>query len=124
MNQEEATDDEDYLDYVARNAEGFGGTGWSVRVFSWDNKYAGVQVLLSKVLPAGGGEGDYANTLKQFRAKAEFFMCACIQKNGDNNRSHVDYVLGKNSLSMRTRELDGVARLGDHEAANRGRTDA
>ncbi|KAE8778352.1 hypothetical protein D1007_48795 [Hordeum vulgare] len=81
----EATGDENYLDYVARNAEGFGGTGWAVREFSWDNKYAGVQVLLSKVLLAGGGDGDYADTLKQFRAKAEFFMCACIQKNGGNN---------------------------------------
>uniref|UniRef100_M8D2G9 cellulase n=1 Tax=Aegilops tauschii TaxID=37682 RepID=M8D2G9_AEGTA len=70
----EATGDEDYLDYVARNAEAFGGTGWAVREFSWDNKYAGVQVLLSKVLLAGGGDGDYADTLKQFRAKAEFFI--------------------------------------------------
>ncbi|EMS66848.1 Endoglucanase 13 [Triticum urartu] len=81
----EATGDQDYLDYVARNADAFGGTGWAVREFSWDNKYAGVQVLLSKVLLAGGGDGDYADTLKQFRAKAEFFMCACIQKNGGNN---------------------------------------
>ena len=70
----EATGDEDYLDYVSRDAVGFGRTGWAVREFSWDNKYAGVQVLLSKVLLAGGGDGDYAHTLKQFRAKAEFFM--------------------------------------------------
>jgi len=80
----EATGDDTYLSYVARNAESLGGTGWAVREFSWDNKYAGVQVLLSKVLLAGGG-GDYADTLKQFHAKAEFFMCACLQKNGGNN---------------------------------------
>uniref|UniRef100_A0ACD5Y9Z2 Uncharacterized protein n=1 Tax=Avena sativa TaxID=4498 RepID=A0ACD5Y9Z2_AVESA len=80
----EATGDGTYLGYVARNAESLGGTGWAVREFSWDNKYAGVQVLLSKILLAGGG-GDYADTLKQFHAKAEFFMCACLQKNGGNN---------------------------------------
>ncbi|KAM0831274.1 hypothetical protein ACQ4PT_065655 [Festuca glaucescens] len=80
----EATGDETYLDYVVRNGEYLGGTGWAVREFSWDNKYAGIQVLLSKVLLAGGG-GDYADTLKQFQAKAEFFVCACIQKNGGNN---------------------------------------
>jgi hypothetical protein len=27
-----------------------GGTGWAVKEFSWDNKYAGVQTLLSKVI--------------------------------------------------------------------------
>ncbi|KAE8771224.1 Endoglucanase 13 [Hordeum vulgare] len=107
-----------------RNAEGFGRTGWAVREFTWDNKYVGVQVLLSKVLLAGGGDGDYADTLKQFRAKAGFFMCACIQKNGGNNTSQMDYVLDKNPLSMRTPELDGVARpeLNELNGVARSRT--
>jgi len=26
-----------------------GGTGWAMKEFSWDNKYAGVQILLTKV---------------------------------------------------------------------------
>lgn len=34
---------------MADNAVSMGGTGWAVQQFSWDNKYAGVQILLSKV---------------------------------------------------------------------------
>lgn len=45
-----ATGEEYYLKYVVDNAVSMGGTGWAVREFSWDNKYAGVQVLLSKVI--------------------------------------------------------------------------
>ena len=44
-----ATNDEYYLKYVSDNAASMGGTGWAVREFSWDNKYARVQILLSKV---------------------------------------------------------------------------
>lgn len=44
-----ATNDEYYLKYVIDNAVSLGGTGWAVKEFSWDNKYAGVQILLSKV---------------------------------------------------------------------------
>ncbi|KAG5554094.1 hypothetical protein RHGRI_011835 [Rhododendron griersonianum] len=43
-----ATKDVYYLKYVAENAASMGGTGWAAREFSWDNKYAGVQILLSK----------------------------------------------------------------------------
>ncbi|KAG8043917.1 hypothetical protein GUJ93_ZPchr0458g22622 [Zizania palustris] len=80
----EATGDQRYLQYVSQNAEALGGTGWAVLEFSWDNKYAGLQVLLSKVLFEGGSAG-YAGTLKQYQAKAEFFLCACLQKNGGHN---------------------------------------
>lgn len=45
-----ATDDEYYLKYVVDNAVYMSGTGWAVKEFSWDNKYAGVQILLSKVV--------------------------------------------------------------------------
>lgn len=45
-----ATGDEYYLKYVVDNAVSMGGTGWAVKEFSWDNKYAGVQILLSKVI--------------------------------------------------------------------------
>lgn len=45
----QATGDEYYLKYVVDNAVYMGGTGWAVKEFSWDNKYAGVQILLSKV---------------------------------------------------------------------------
>lgn len=107
-----ATNEEYYLKYVGDNAEYMGGTGWAVKEFSWDNKYAGVQILLSKVLAipqlwdddnsikAGleekinqialqvlmeGRGGAYTATLKQYKAKADYFACACVQKNAGYN---------------------------------------
>jgi hypothetical protein len=44
-----ATGREEYLDYVVRNADEFGGTGWAITEFSWDVKYAGVQILAARV---------------------------------------------------------------------------
>ncbi|KAJ0812028.1 putative cellulase [Helianthus annuus] len=79
-----ATKDESYLKYVVDNAASMGGTGWAVKEFSWDNKYAGVQILLSKVLMDGYG-GAYTATLKQYQAKADYFACACHQKNAGYN---------------------------------------
>ncbi|KAL9420292.1 hypothetical protein AB3S75_037966 [Citrus x aurantiifolia] len=79
-----ATNEEYYLKYVVDNAEYMGGTGWAVKEFSWDNKYAGVQILLSKVLMEGRG-GAYTATLKQYKAKADYFACACVQKNAGYN---------------------------------------
>ncbi|XP_039138580.1 endoglucanase 13 [Dioscorea cayenensis subsp. rotundata] len=80
----EATNDQFYLNYVIENSALMGGTGWAVTEFSWDNKYAGLQVLLSKVLLSGGNEAHQA-ILKQYQAKAEFFLCACLQKNNGHN---------------------------------------
>ena len=44
-----ATGRADYLDYVVDNADSFGGTGWAINEFSWDVKYAGVQILAARV---------------------------------------------------------------------------
>lgn len=79
-----ATGDEYYVKYVVDNAVYMGGTGWAVKEFSWDNKYAGVQTLLSKILLEGKA-GPYAATLKQYQAKADYFACACLQKNDGYN---------------------------------------
>jgi len=38
----DATNEEQYLRYVAENAEVLGGLGWLLDLFSWDNKYVGV----------------------------------------------------------------------------------
>ncbi|KAL3618016.1 hypothetical protein CASFOL_038337 [Castilleja foliolosa] len=79
-----ATNEEYYLKYVVDNCVTLGGTGWAVREFSWDNKYAGVQILLTKVLLDGAG-GKYTSTLQQYQAKADYFTCACLQKNDGYN---------------------------------------
>ncbi|CAN4105505.1 unnamed protein product [Withania somnifera] len=80
----QATKDKHYLKYVVDNAVSLGGTGWAVREFSWDNKSAGVQILLTKSLLDGAG-GSYTPTLKQYQAKADYFTCACLQKNDGYN---------------------------------------
>ncbi|CAN0909125.1 Endoglucanase 5 [Linum grandiflorum] len=79
-----STGDDYYLKYVVDNAASMGGTGWGVKEFSWDNKYAGVQILLSKILLEGRA-GQYTETLKQYQSKADYFACACIGKNDGSN---------------------------------------
>lgn len=44
-----ATNNEDYLKYALNNAQAFGGTTWAIKEFSWDVKYAGVQIIASMV---------------------------------------------------------------------------
>uniref|UniRef100_A0A803LRV6 Endoglucanase n=1 Tax=Chenopodium quinoa TaxID=63459 RepID=A0A803LRV6_CHEQI len=79
-----ATNNDYYLQYASYNGASLGGTGNSVKMFSWDNKYAGVQILLTKVLLDGDGQA-YTDTLKQYKARADFFVCAYLQKNGGDN---------------------------------------
>jgi hypothetical protein len=46
----DATGDQSYLQYLINNAASLGGTGNAMDQFSWDNKYAGVQLKATKVL--------------------------------------------------------------------------
>jgi hypothetical protein len=39
----------EYLDYAVAMADEFGGTSWAINEFSWDVKYAGLQILAAKV---------------------------------------------------------------------------
>ncbi|KAF9590101.1 hypothetical protein IFM89_030849 [Coptis chinensis] len=79
-----ATDREDYLKYVINNANGFGGIGWAITEFSWDVKYAGVQILASKFL-MDGKNMEHSDILEQYRSKAEYYLCACLNKNNESN---------------------------------------
>jgi hypothetical protein len=45
-----ATGKAEYLDYAVAMADEFGGTTWAISEFSWDVKYAGVQILAAKVI--------------------------------------------------------------------------
>ncbi|MBA0548311.1 hypothetical protein Golob_019419 [Gossypium lobatum] len=77
----EATDKEDYyLKYVINKAHCFGGIGWAISEFSWDVKYAGVQVLASMLLEKAKHEHE-GHVLKQYRSKAEYYLCSCLNKN-------------------------------------------
>ncbi|EEE57774.1 hypothetical protein OsJ_08315 [Oryza sativa Japonica Group] len=120
-----ATGKAHYLDYVVDNADCFGGTGWAITEFSWDVKYAGVQILAARLLLRGEHEERHRSTLEQYRAKAEhyyvtnaaFLLAAYADYLGDDAdgavscaggetagagevaalaRAQVDYVLGTN----------------------------
>ncbi|XP_072980908.1 endoglucanase 22-like [Typha angustifolia] len=82
-----ATGREDYLDYAVDKAESFGGVGWEITEFSWDVKFAGVQILASKLLLKGEHSEKHRHILEQYQTKAEYYLCACL---GKNNGSNVD----------------------------------
>lgn len=44
-----ATDNEEYLEYAIKQGHSFGGTTWAITEFSWDVKYAGLQIIASQV---------------------------------------------------------------------------
>ncbi|KAJ9706166.1 hypothetical protein PVL29_001630 [Vitis rotundifolia] len=79
----QATNNQHYLSYLGNNGQSLGGTGWSMTEFGWDAKYAGVQVLVAKMLMQGKG-GRYASVFQQYQQKAEFFMCSCLGKGTKN----------------------------------------
>ncbi|KAK0587352.1 hypothetical protein LWI29_021406 [Acer saccharum] len=72
-----------YLDYLGRNGDSMGGTGWGMTEFGWDVKYAGVQTLVAKFLMQGKA-GQHASVFEKYQQKAEYFMCSCIGKGGRN----------------------------------------
>ncbi|CAN6170399.1 unnamed protein product [Urochloa humidicola] len=77
-----ATGRPEFLDYAVDNAHAFGGTGWAITEFSWDVKYAGVQILAARLLLNGEHSPRHRETLEQYRAKAEHYVCACMGRNG------------------------------------------
>ncbi|XP_062009390.1 endoglucanase 11-like [Rosa rugosa] len=77
-----ATDNEEYLRYVINEAENFGGIGWAITEFSWDVKYAGIQVMASKLLNEEKTK-KHSTTLENYRSKAEYYICSCLNKNID-----------------------------------------
>ncbi|XVF31799.1 hypothetical protein REPUB_Repub17cG0023600 [Reevesia pubescens] len=80
----EATDNEEYLKYVVNKAHCFGGIGWAITEFSWDVKYAGIQIMASKLLEKEKHK-QHANILKQYQSKAEYYLCSCLNKNNASN---------------------------------------
>ncbi|KAG0472328.1 hypothetical protein HPP92_016874 [Vanilla planifolia] len=82
-----ATGKREYLDYVVENADAFGGINWAMSEFSWDVKYAGLQVLAAKLLflEEEAIPDTHQLVLKQYRAKAEHYICSCLNKNNSTN---------------------------------------
>ncbi|XVF21019.1 hypothetical protein REPUB_Repub12eG0054500 [Reevesia pubescens] len=80
----EATDNEEYMKYVINRAQCFGGIGWAITEFSWDVKYAGIQIKASKLLEKEKHK-QHAHILKKYRSKAEYYLCSCLNKNNASN---------------------------------------
>ncbi|OAY66155.1 Endoglucanase 11 [Ananas comosus] len=80
-----ATGREEYLAYAMDNADDFGGIGWAITEFSWDVKYAGLQVLAAKLLLKGEHSEKHKSTLEQYKEKADYYICACLGKNNGRN---------------------------------------
>ncbi|XVE78412.1 hypothetical protein DITRI_Ditri13aG0142900 [Diplodiscus trichospermus] len=88
----EATDNEEYLKYVINKAHCFGGIGWAITEFSWDVKYAGIQIMASKLLEKEK-HNHQAYILKQYRSKAVYYLCSCLNKN-NNASNNIDRTPG------------------------------
>lgn len=79
----QATNDHYYLDYLGRNGDALGGTGWAMTEFGWDVKYAGVQLLVAKFLLQGKA-AQHSPVFEKYQQKAEYFLCSYMGKGGRN----------------------------------------
>ncbi|KAH9775145.1 Endoglucanase 6 [Citrus sinensis] len=79
----QASGNQHYLDYLGKNGDSMGGTGWGMTEFGWDVKYPGVQTLVAKFLMQGKA-GHYAPVFERYQQKAEYFMCSCLGKGSRN----------------------------------------
>ncbi|XP_038904226.1 endoglucanase 11-like [Benincasa hispida] len=75
---------EEYLKYVLENGLNFGGISWAINEFSWDVKYAGLQILASMLL-AEEKHKEHKFILEAYHSKAEHYLCSCLNKNKNNS---------------------------------------
>ncbi|XP_074338025.1 endoglucanase 24-like [Apium graveolens] len=80
-----ASQDGSYLSYIQNNGKTFGADD-NINEFGWDNKHAGLNVLVSKEVLEGN-----IYELQSYRASADSFMCTLIPK---SSSSHIDYTPG------------------------------
>ncbi|KAJ4702097.1 Endoglucanase [Melia azedarach] len=85
-----ATGDQSYLQYVTgQNGKSFANWG-SPTWFSWDNKLAGTQVLLSRLSFFGGKDTSSNSGLQMYRKTAEAVMCNLLPKSPSATTSRTD----------------------------------
>ncbi|KAK9000420.1 hypothetical protein V6N11_080920 [Hibiscus sabdariffa] len=80
-----ASQDNSYLNYIENNGKTLGADD-NINEFGWDNKHAGLNVLVSKEVI----EGNMYN-LQSYKFSADSFMCTLIP---DSSSSHIDYTPG------------------------------
>ncbi|PON99895.1 Glycoside hydrolase [Trema orientale] len=80
-----ATQDGSFLDYIQNNGKTLGAED-TINEFGWDNKHAGLNVLVSKEVI----EGNMYN-LASYKASADSFMCSLVP---ESSSSHIEYTPG------------------------------
>ncbi|OAY37324.1 endoglucanase 24 [Manihot esculenta] len=80
-----ASYDDTYLSYIQNNGKTLGADD-NINEFGWDNKHAGLNVLVSKEVLEGN-----MYTLESYKASADSFMCTLIP---ESSSSHIDYTPG------------------------------
>ncbi|CAK7329611.1 unnamed protein product [Dovyalis caffra] len=80
-----ASSDETYLSYLQNNGKTLGADD-NINEFGWDNKHAGLNVLVSKEVLEGN-----MYTLQSYKASADSFMCTLIP---ESSSSHIEYTPG------------------------------
>ncbi|KAL8050186.1 hypothetical protein ABFX02_06G066600 [Erythranthe guttata] len=76
-----ATNDKTYSEIVTKSTN-FGGTR---TMFSWDDKFVGAQILISKGVLEGKFKSENGN-LEQAKQYGEEYVCNCMQKGNNNVR--------------------------------------
>ncbi|KAL3634245.1 hypothetical protein CASFOL_021299 [Castilleja foliolosa] len=85
-----ATGERSYFEYVTgKNGDDFADFG-SPTWFSWDNKLAGTQVLLSRVSFFGPKDASNSNVLGKYKESAEAVMCGLLPKSPTATSSRTD----------------------------------
>ncbi|KAJ7967251.1 Endoglucanase [Quillaja saponaria] len=80
-----ATQDQTYLNYIQSNGKTLGADD-NINEFGWDNKHAGLNVLVSKEVLEGN-----MYSLQSYKSSADSFMCTLIP---ESSSSHVEYTPG------------------------------
>ncbi|KAK4258563.1 hypothetical protein QN277_005001 [Acacia crassicarpa] len=80
-----ATQDDSFLNYIQSNGKTLGADD-NINEFGWDNKHAGLNVLVSKEVIE---ENTYS--LASYKASAESFLCTLIP---ESSSSHIEYTPG------------------------------
>ncbi|XP_047327872.1 endoglucanase 24-like [Impatiens glandulifera] len=80
-----ATQQDSYLNYIKDNGKTFGADE-NINEFGWDNKHAGLNILVSKEVLEGN-----LIPLQSYRSSADSFMCSLIP---ESDYSHVEYTPG------------------------------
>ncbi|XP_043711961.1 endoglucanase 24-like [Telopea speciosissima] len=80
-----ASQDDSYLKYIQNNGKTLGADD-NINEFGWDNKHAGLNVLVSKEFLEGN-----IYSLESYKASADSFMCTLIP---ESSSSHIEYTPG------------------------------